>query len=660
MAEWSIMSRYKGKELYPHIFSPIRIGNLRLKNRIIAAPTSPAMIDLNGHLTPEMIAYLEEKARGGAAVVTYGEAIVHSATGKSQNKQLRMDSYGVRKGLTEAVRRIHNAGAYANIELSHGGMFGGLVSLGGNEGKDNPAYGPVEMDMPQGHVHEMPRELILEIVAAYGNAARICKEVGFDMVLIHAAHGWLFSQFLAPGINTRTDEFGGSLENRARFLMMTLDAVREAVGPDFPIECRFSGDDMVKNGMNAEECIQAAMLIEDKVDLFNISCGNHENPELFCRTHPSAFFPRGVNVYLAAEMKKHLSKPVSCIGSLQDPAQIEEILATGQADLVEMARAIVADPYTPCKALQGRADDITPCIRCYECFASIDRLEMLRCTVNPVQGQQLQNIEGVKQADKVRRILVAGGGPAGLEAAITAARRGHSVTLVERSDSLGGNMRPAGTAYFKKDIHHLIEVLKRRAVRAGVHIILNTEVTPQFVREFDPDVLYVAIGSQEIVPDIPGIDSSNCITAADAELHPDRLGHRVVIIGGGLVGTEAAVSFAHEGFEVSIVEMRDDVALGANPFYRGGLMPHVRENAAIYAGTTVHAITEDGVQVENADGIFTIPADTVVCAAGLRAPYELVDALCAEAEESYVIGDCSKVGQIGSAITAGYYAAREI
>ena len=654
------MSNCKGRELYPHIFSPLRIGKIRLKNRIIAAPTSPSMIDLRGHFTPEMIAYLEEKAKGGAAVVTYGEAITHSETGKQHDKQLQLDSFGVRQGLAESVRRIHNAGALANIQLSHGGMFGGLVSVGGDEGKDKKAYGPVEMEMPQGHVYEMPKEMIYEIVEAYGKAAALCQQVGYDMVMVHAAHGWLFSQFLSPSINTRTDEFGGSLENRARFLMLALDAVRKAVGPWFPIECRFSGDDIIEGGMGPEECIKVAKLIEDKVDLFNISCGNHEDPALFCRTHPSSFYPRGVNVYLAAEMKKHVSKPVACVGSLQDPAQIEEILATGQADLVEIGRGLVADPYLPNKALMGEADDITPCLRCYECFGAIQPLEMIKCTVNPVQGQQLQDLEGTKPATEVKKILVVGGGPAGMEAAITAAKRGHDVTIVEKAEKLGGNLYPAGSAYFKQDIANLCEVMKRRVAKAGVKVIYNTEADPQFVRDFKPDVLYVAIGSNELKPPIKGIDGDNVIMAIEAELHPEKLGKRVAIMGGGLVGAEAAVSFAHEGHEVAIIEMKDDVAIEVNSFYRGGLMPHVLESADIYTSTTVKGITEEGVMVENEKGLFVIPADTVVCALGFRAPYAEVDALCAEADESYVIGDCNNVGQIYHAINAGYYAAREI
>ena len=314
-------NKYAGKDKYPHLFSPIRIGNIRMKNRIIGAPTSPSMITTEGHFTPEMTAYLEEKAMGGAAVVTYGEAIVHSPTGKSHNKQLQLDSFGVKQGMAQVARAIHNAGAYANIQLSHGGIWGGLASVGGNNlSHTNVAYGPSDMTLPQGQVKEMPKEIIYEIIESYKTGAKLCKDCGFDMVQVHAAHGWLFSQFLSPVFNRRTDEFGGSLENRARFLLMVLDAVREGVGPRFPIEIRISGEDFSENGLKLEQCIEVAKLVEDKVDLYNVSCGNHEDPALFCRTHPSSFFPRGVNVYLAAEIKKHVSKPVACIGALNDPA----------------------------------------------------------------------------------------------------------------------------------------------------------------------------------------------------------------------------------------------------------------------------------------------------------------------------------------------------
>ena len=650
----------EGKKQYPHLFSPLRIGNIKMKNRIICAPTSPSMIDLNGHFTPEMIAYLEEKAMGGAGVVTSGEAIIHSKTGKSHNKQLQLDAFGVRQGMNEAARAIHNAGAYANIQLSHGGKYGGLASVGGNVATCETAYGPSYEMTPMGEVHEMPRTLIYEIIKSYGEAARLCKETGFDMVQVHAAHGWLFSQFLSPVMNQRKDEFGGSLENRARFFLMAVDAVRKAVGPHFPIEARISGDDFTDNGLGLEDCVKVAQMIDDKVDLINVSCGNHEDPDMFCRTHPSAFYPRGVNVYLAAQIKKHVNTPVACVGSLNDPAQMEDIIAAGQADAVELGRASLADPYLPKKAYEGRAEDITPCLRCYECFGATGELEMVKCAVNPIMGEQLAAKLHKSTADIMKSVLVVGGGPAGMEAAITVANRGHQVTLAEKSEKLGGNLHPAGAAYFKEDILKLIKVLERRVKEADIEVILNTEVTPEYVKERNPDVLMIAIGAKESRPPIKGIDGENVIMAIDAELHPEKLGSKIVIMGGGLVGAEGAVGFHHEGKEVSIIEMKSEIAEEVNSFYRGGLMPEVEKSAACYTDTMVKEITSSGVKCEKDGNEIFIEADSIVCALGFISPYDEVDQFDGVVEETYVIGDCRKVGKIYDAVNTGYYTALRV
>lgn len=647
----------KGKEKYPHLFRPLRIGNIRLKNRIIAAPTSPSMITTEGHFTPEMIAYLEEKAKGGAAVVTYGEAIVHSATGKSHNKQLQLDSFGVKQGMAQAARAIHNAGAYANIQLSHGGMYGGLASVGGDVDCPDVAYGPSKMTMPAGEVEEMSKELIFEIVESYKTGAKLCKDCGFDMVQFHAAHGWLFSQFLSPVFNQRTDEFGGSLENRARFMLMALDAVREGVGPQFPIEIRLSGDDLTEKGLGMDECIEVAQMVDDKVNLINVSCGNHEDPDMFCRTHPSAFYKRGVNVYLATAIKEKVKTPVACVGSLNSPAQMEEILANGEADVVEIGRALLADPYIPTKALNDCADDITPCLRCYECFGETGKSETVKCTVNPTMGQQLPAKYGVLASVKSKKVLIAGGGPAGMQAAITLAARGHDVTIVEKADKLGGNLYPAGAPFFKEDIIKFCDVLKTRVDNAGVKVILNTEVTPEYIKELAPDTLFVAIGSTELCPPIKGIDLPHVIMAIDAELHPEKLGKKVAIMGGGLVGSEAAVSFTHEGKECSIIEMKSAVAEEVNSFYRGGLIPEVEKSATIYVNTKVKEIIPEGVLCERDGEEFVVVADSVVCALGFRAPYAKVDELCECVDEYYIVGDCKNVGQIYHATNQAYYAA---
>ena len=645
---------------YPHLFTPLRIGNLRLKNRVIAAPTSPSMVTAQGHMTPEMLAYLEEKAKGGAAVVTYGEAIVHSATGKSHNKQIQLDSFGVRQGLAEAARLIHNGGAYANIQLSHGGKYGGLASVGGDQDCCAVAYGPSPEHTDQGEVLEMPETLIYEIVEAYGKAARLCKDCGFDMVQVHAAHGWLFSQFLSPSQNRRTDAFGGSLENRARFLLLALDAVRNAVGRGFPIEIRLSGDDLSENGLSQAECIQVAKLVSSKVDLINVSCGNHEDPALFCRTHPSAFYPHGVNVEFAAAIRKEVDVPVACVGALNDPEQMDRIIAQGKADCIELGRALLADPQLPNKAFMNRAEDITPCLRCFECFAETSKSETVKCTVNPRMGEQLWVPETLPKASRPRRVLVVGGGPAGMEAAIIASARGHEVILAEKSDRLGGNLVPAAAPYFKEDLRSFLKLLRRRVEASSTKVLCGTMVTAKLISQLRPEVLVVAIGAESMRPPIPGLDSSIVTMAVDAELHPEKLGKRVVIIGGGLVGCELAISLAHEGRECTIVEMRDMVAMDVSSFYRGGLMPQLEQAAHLRTGAAVCGVEPDGVMIRTAQGQEKIPADSVVCAAGFRPDYRQVDELCAQVPESYVIGDCQKVGQIYQAMNQGYFTARRI
>ena len=651
----------KGKAKYPNLLSPLRVNGLRFKNRIFASATSPAMMTNEGHFTPEMIAYLEEKAIGGAALVTYGEAIVHSATGKSHNRQLQLDSEGVRQGLANATRAIHNHGAYASIQLSHGGMYGGLASVGGDRGVCEVAYGPSKCTMPAGEVEEMPKELIYEIVESYGKAAKLCKDCGFDMVQVHAAHGWLFSQFLSPVINQRTDEFGGSLENRARFLMMALDAVRAAVGPIFPIEIRISGSDMTDRGMTDEECLEVCKMVDSKVDMFNVSVGNHEDPDIFCRTHPSAFYPRGVNVPYAARVKQVVTKPVNAVGSMIDPEQMEELIATGQCDAVAIGRGLLADPFIPAKAIDDNAEDITPCIRCYECFGETALSESVKCTVNPEMGQQLWCKTGIKPVGPSKKVLVVGGGPGGMEAAITAARRGHDVTLVEKADKLGGNLHPAGAAFFKEDIRRFNKVLQKRLAESGAKVILNTAVTPEFVKEFDPDALIVAIGANELRPPIKGMDMPHVVMATEAEMNPEIVGKKVVIMGGGLVGGEVAVGLHHEGKEVAIVEMKDRIAADVNSFYRGGLIVEIEKSADCYTNTKVKEIVPEGVRVEGPDGNeFVIEADSVLCALGFRAPWAQVDELLDLVDESYAVGNCRNVGFIHHAVNQGYYTALKL
>ena len=647
---------------YKHLFEPLTIGKQKLKNRIFSAPTGLMSYTREGHLTTENMAYYELKAQGGCAVVTIGESIVHSATGQSHDRQICLDDPHVMPSLTNTARAITRHGAVANIELSHGGKYAGLASIGGTEKAARPAYGPSDEVRPSGEVvHEMPQPLIYEILDAYKSAADAAKRAGFGMVMVHAGHGWLFNQFLSPLENRRGDEFGGSLENRARFLLMALDKVREAVGPGFPIQIRMNGDDFVEGGMHLEDYKELARMVEDRVDLFNISCGSHERRELFVCTHPSAFLDHGCNVYLAAEIKKAVRKPVSCVGALNDPEQCEEIIASGKADIVELGRALLADPYLPQKAYQGRREDIRPCLRCYVCLGESVVNGTNRCSVNPVIGAELDHKFYIPPAQRKKKVLVVGGGPAGMQAAATAAGRGHEVLLYEQTDALGGALKFARHVPFKQDLHRFTRYLIHNVEKSGVKVVLNTAVTPALVEELRPDTLIVAAGARPIIPNIPGIDSEKVFSVAEAEADAGALGGRVAILGGGLVGCETGIHLGMQGKQVTIIEMRDRAAADVNEFHGIALGLELEKHVKVLTNTTGRAVTPEGLLCADAQGReVLVPADAVICAVGMRPCDEVAGALWNLVDEQYMIGDVVQPAQVTQAVAAAYYLAREL
>ena len=647
---------------YPHLFTPIKIGGQLIKNRIFSAPTGLMSYTARGHLTTENMAYYELKAKGGCGVVTLGESIVHAATGQSHDRQICLDDPHVLPSLTNTARAITRYGAVANIELSHGGKYAGLASIGGHKKERRPAYGPSHDVLPSGEeVLEMPQKLIYEILDAYGAAADVAKRAGFGMVMVHAGHGWLFNQFLSPLENHRKDEFGGSLENRARFLLMALDRVRQAVGPGFPIQIRMNGDDFTEGGLHLEDYKELARMVESRVDLFNISCGSHERQELFVRTHPSAFLDHGCNVYLAAAIKQVVSKPVSCVGALGDPEQCEEIIASGQADIVELGRALLADPFLPKKAYTGQKEDITPCLRCFVCLGESEINGTNRCSVNPVIGAELEEKYYVAPPLRKKKVLVVGGGPAGMEAAITAARRGHEVLLYEKTDALGGALKFAEAVPFKQDLYRFTQCLIRRVESSGVKVTLNQRVDRALAEKVRPDVLIIAVGAQPVIPAIPGIASDKVVSVAQAEANPDALGERVVILGGGLVGCETGIHLGMKGKQVTIVEMRDTLAADVNMFHGMALGQELNKYVTAVTGGTGRAVTDEGLVYTDREGQeHLLPADAVLCAVGMRACTDVMEKLWNVVDEQYVIGDCVKPAQVTQAISDAYYLAKNL
>ena len=612
-----------------------------------------------GYLTRENIAYYELKAAGGAAAVTIGDGIVHTKTGRAHTVQIPLDDELVLSSLADAAKAIKRHGAVPSMQLSHGGKYGGLSSLGGSKVEDRIPYGPSrEMTQDGIEVFEMPEAIILEIVEAYGKAAALVKQAGFEMLMVHAAHGWLLSQFLSPAVNKRTDKYGGSLANRARLVLMALDSVREAVGPNFPIEFRMNGDDFVEGGCTLEDGIELAKLVEAQVDLFQISAGNHEVLELFVRTHPSMFLEHGSNVYLAAAIKKAVKVPVACVGGITDPAQMEEIIASGKADVVELARALLADPYLPKKASAGKTEEITPCLRCFDCFEEFIERKTLICAVNPIIGNEFENKFLVPPAKESKKVLIAGGGPGGMQAAITAVDRGHQVILCEKTSSLGGVLKHTEHVPFKDDLYKFSKQLEYTLRASKAVVMLNMEVTPEFVASQSPDVLIAAVGATPIIPEIPGIDSPKVVMANDIHNADVTIGDKVLILGGGLVGCEGAICLARSGKDVTIIEMLDDVALDGNFLHRVAVMVELNKGVNVVTCTKGKAITEEGLQCVNSDRIEKLyKADTIVCAVGQRSLTSVVDQFRNTAPEFYFIGDCVRPRRVKDAVSSGYHVA---
>jgi 2,4-dienoyl-CoA reductase-like NADH-dependent reductase (Old Yellow Enzyme family)/thioredoxin reductase len=648
---------------YPHLFSPLHIGPLTLKNRIEAAPVSLLHLTAKGYLTAQIIAHYRRKAQGGAALITVGEGIVHAATGRSPIHP-SLDDPGVIPCLFEAAEAIHESGAVASIELSHGGSQVDPSHLNGRK-PIGPSATSMDVAFHSGgesrvEVEEMSESVMDEVADAFATGAANVKLAGFDMCMIHAAHGWLLSQFLSPFTNKRTDRYGGSVENRARFPMMVLERVRERVGKDFPIEFRLGGSELAEGGYTVEDAVAYARMAESLVDLMHVSVGAVYFPDTSPRAHPSVFTPHGCNVDLAEAVRKAVGVPVVTVGGLSDPAQMEEIIATGRADMVAIARGLLADPDMPKKARLGREDEIVPCLRCTACLADMLATGTLRCAVNPNTGRELQASIPVPLPDP-KKVLVAGGGPAGMMAAITAAERGHDVTLCEKGAALGGALRHAEGVAFKQDLHRFEEYLVRRVDALPITVLLNSEVTPEAATRCRPDVLIVSLGAAPIVPGIPGVDRGSVILAADAHSLGVAIGDRVVVVGGGQVGCETALHLAGSGKKVTIVEMLDELAPDANMFHRTSLLLELGKAVEVRTGLKCVEITGEGVNaIDKAGPPAALPCDTVVLAVGYKARGDVVDSLRSAAPEVIPIGDCVKPQKVQNAVRTGYDAGMAI
>ncbi|QYK70004.1 FAD-dependent oxidoreductase [Paenibacillus sp. S02] len=645
---------------YPNLCKPITIGNVTFRNRMFGSPMGGTDITADCTIGPKSTAFYELRAKGGAASVTVSEVVVHPETEASHMYHLDLGTVDSLASFTYTADAIRRHGAIASVELSHSGQYAGTYLTDKNKKQGLAQWGPSPGVRPDGReVKELSQELIDDIVAAYGRCAGLAKRAGYEMIMVHGGHGWLINQFFSPYFNRRTDKYGGTLENRVRFAQEVLDSVREAVGSGFPIEFRMSGSELFEGGYDLTEGIEIAKLIESRVDLLHVSAGTYQTG--FGITHPSMFLPHGSNVYLAAEIKKHVSVPVATVGGLNDPAQMEEIISSGQADVVEMARALLADPELPRKVMSNRDEDIIKCLRCFTCMAERAETSTRRCTVNPLIGREMDGTE-IYPSPNPRKVLVAGGGPGGLYAALTAAKRGHKVILCEKADEVGGILRGEQAIPFKYEMYELGVTLGKLAKDAGVEIRLNTPVTKEYAEKENVDALIIAAGSAAIVPPIPGLNGDNVVIVNNYYLEQDRVSDSVVVLGGGLAGCEAAIHLAQEGKTVHLVEMRAELAPDANIRHRPIMLKEIeKNNIQVHLGFKGLCVTQEGVVCADQNGEeHLVPGTSVICALGQRPRRNVVDELIDCAPYVAQIGDCVKASTITTAIYQGYHAALDI
>ena len=661
---------------YEHVYEPIRIRGVDFKNRLEMAPPSPNLADREGRVTTEFVNLFRSFARGGAAVIHVGNSVVDIREACDEERQLDLGSDACILPLTRFVEMCHGFGTLASLEINHNGKDSDPDKTG------RPAFSPSSIipssEIWRSKAHgrepiptvEMDHKKIEETVELYAKAAFRCKRAGFKMCMIHGGHGNLISQFGSLLYNKRRDDYGGSLENRARFAIEVLDRVRRLCGEDFVIEFRISADEIHPDGMHFKETLKFIELIQDKVDILHVSAGLHGEFEYMRNWWQNYLMERMYNVHYAADIKKAFPDLLVCtVGSIMNVRQAEDIIASGKADFVAMCRPLLADPEMPRKFALGHEEDHRPCLRCQYCGHRLIIPAVINCAVNPFLGNETEFPEGkVPKADVKKRVGVVGGGSAGIQALLTLCERGHDVTLYEMSDRLGGNVIHGSVLPFKQDVKDYLDYLVRQAHKAPARILFNTEATKGLLDAEDYDALIIAVGSTPIIPPIPGIDKPHVHWAPKADTGSVEVGDKTVIVGAGSVGIESAIGLKKKGKDVTVVEMAPDMshlsvsAGGAAAMELNVLIKEL--DIPVYLNCRLEEITDNAVVCRNSqtNELVEFPAETVLLALGMSARQETADALRRSAPETevFVVGDASEVGTIATAVMSAFRAAAYI
>ena len=629
---------YEGDiNMFEYLFQPININGMILKNRIIATPTGDDF---------------EEKAKGGAALVIAGHAIVEpgKSSFSSADEPYLFSKYE-REKTRERVLKIHRGGAKASIEIFHGGQDARVKDY---------AIGPSGFIRPDGVVvKEMDEQMMDETLGWFAQTVQGAKKCGFDSIFLHFGHGWLPAQFLSPHYNHRIDEYGGSIENRCRFPLRILEIVRKAVGNNYPIDMRISAYEWIEDSIEFEDVLYFLKSAQKYVDTVQVSSGIDKIFEANVHCITTNLEEAMPNLKYAKRIKEELDIPVSMVGAILTPRMAEEIIGKGYVDMVAFGRPLLADPYWPKKAMQGRPEDIVPCLRCLNCYHIATDHWNVGCSVNPRYHNEsfIPSEMDIGKANPRKRVVIIGAGPAGLKAAITASDRGHDVTLIEKKDCLGGMLKIIANEHHKEEVQRLLEYYRVQVEKRQIKVLLNTDANPKMIKQLNPDSIMIAIGAKERILPIEGIENEKVILATDAIMNAKKLGHNVVILGGGSIGCEIALELAEEGKNVVIIEVTDLLAANANSLYREALRQKflLHENIHVLLNSSCNKIDNEQIWYKDKKGLEqTLQYDNLILSTGLIPQIDLVEQFYGICADTVAIGDCIKPSSIMNANFEGF------
>ena len=640
-------------EYFQSLFEPGQIGQLHLKNRVVMAPMVNHYATDTGAVSDRSIEYYTQRAKGGVGMIIVEATCIDAPVGRGWPCGLRIDDERFVAGHSRLTDAVHSHGAKIAVQLHHAGRATNLVATEGAQ--------PVAPSVSSG-ARELTVAEIKELVNKFAAAAQRAKRAGYDAVELHGAHGYLIHQFMSPVSNTRSDRYGGSLENRLRFPMEIIQRIKEVVGEDYPVTMRISGE----GGYTIEESTKFAKLLETAgLDWLHVSSGGMAPiPGATTNTSPMAF-PQGRYAHLAEAIKKEVAIPVITVGEIREPEFAEALLQDGKADFVALGRQLLADPYWPKKAQEGKPEDILKCISCGYCSTSLSENTPMRCATNPVVGRERELAE-ILPASIKKRVMVVGSGPAGMEAARVTALRGHQVSLYEREPELGtGQLSLAALPPYKEKISWVKDYLATQMRELNIDVHTGTEVDAHTMEEMSPDVVIIACGARPLIPDIPGVNGDNVATVNDVLLGKAELDEkRVVVLGGRQTGCEVAESLVDRGNAVTVVARSPASQLAGNayPVIRRTLLARLREKKVdIITEHDIKDIQPTGITLVNKQGNQRfLEADLVVLARGAVPIRELADRLEGKVPELYVIGDSAEARDIKAALYDGTLVARRI